>query len=102
MRDNTGFFKTHYDQQSGWMINNYSIKTLRGSKVKINENNYNITEGLQKVITNQSYETAKSLNDTENLVFILSYRKQVIIIANLQKDACLVVINILVMNWLMM
>ena len=26
MTDNTGFFKTHYDQQRGWMLNNIPIK----------------------------------------------------------------------------
>ena len=69
MIDNTGvFFKTHHDPQRGWLLNNYPIKMLRGTKVKINENKYNITPGLEKVFTNQSYETAKSLNDMENLV----------------------------------
>ena len=37
--------------------------------VKINENKYNITQGLQKLITDQTYDTAKSMTDTEKLVF---------------------------------
>ena len=69
MRSNTGFFKTREDPQRGWMLNKYHIKMLRGTEVEFNDNKYNITPGLQKVFTNQSYETAKSMNDTEKLVF---------------------------------
>ena len=69
MTDNTGFFKTNYDPQRGWMINNYPIKMSEGTNVKINENKYNIIQGLQKVFTDQTYDTAKSMTDTEKLVF---------------------------------
>ena len=41
MKDNTGFFKPHYDSQKGWMLNNHPIKTPGGSNIKINENEYN-------------------------------------------------------------
>ena len=68
MKDNTGFFETHHDPQRGWLLNNCPNKMLRGTKVKINETKYNITPGLQKVFTNHSYETAKSMNDIEKLV----------------------------------
>ena len=33
---------------------------LRGTKVEINENNYNISPGIRKVLVDQSYDTAKS------------------------------------------
>ena len=69
MKDNTAFFKTHHDPQHGWLLNNYPIKMLRGTKVEVNENKYNITPGLQKVFTNQSYDSSKSMNITEKLVF---------------------------------
>ena len=69
MKDNTGFFKTHHDPQHGWLLNNYPIKMLRGTKVEVNENKYFITPGLQKGFTNQSFDSAKSLNNTEKLVF---------------------------------
>ena len=59
MKDNTGFFKTHYDPQRGWMLNNHPNKTPRGTKVEINENEYNITPCLQKVFSDHSYDTAK-------------------------------------------
>ena len=47
MKDNTGFFKTQYDRHRGWILNNYPIKTPRGTNIEINENDYNITPGLQ-------------------------------------------------------
>ena len=69
MRDNTGFFKTHEDPQSGWMLNDQPIKMLRGTEVEINGNKYNIAPGLQKVFTDKSYDTAESMNDMEKIVF---------------------------------
>ena len=69
MKDNTGFFKTHYDRQRGWILNNYPIKTPKGTKVEINENEYDITPGLQEVLTDHTYETAKSLSDKDKLIF---------------------------------
>ena len=69
LKDNTGFFKTHYDSQNGWMLNNHPIKTPGGSNMKINENEYNITPSLQKVFTDTKYETVKSMSDTEKVGF---------------------------------
>ena len=69
MTDNTGFFKTHHDPQRGWIINNTPIKISKGTSIEINENKYNITPGLQKVFTDHSYDTAKSMTDNEKLVF---------------------------------
>ena len=69
MIENTGFFKTHHDPQRGWVLNNHPIKISKGTNIKINENIYNITPGLQKVFTDQTYDTAKSMTDTEKLVF---------------------------------
>ena len=69
MVDNTGFFKTHYDRQRGWMLNNHPIKTSKGTSVLINEENYNITPGLQKVLTDHTYDTAKSLSDKDKAIF---------------------------------
>ena len=69
MTDNTGFFITHHDPQRGWMINNHPIKMSKGTSVKINENKYNITLGLQKVFTDHSYDAAKSMSDREKVIF---------------------------------
>ena len=69
MTDNTGFFKTHHDRQRGWMTNNYPIKTSKGNNVEINENKHNITPGLQKVFTDHTYDTAKSMSDEDKVIF---------------------------------
>ena len=69
MKDNTGFLKSSHNPQRGWMINNYSIKMVGGTKVEINDFEYNITSGLQKVFTNKSYDTAISRNDMEKVIF---------------------------------
>ena len=69
MKDNTGFFKSSHDLQRGWMKNNYPIEMTGGTKVKINDNEYNITSGLQKILTDKSYDTANSMSDTEKVIF---------------------------------
>ena len=69
MEDNTGFFKTNYDSEHGWMLNNHPVKMLGGTEVEINENKYNITKGIQNVFNDKTYETAKSRNDNEKVVF---------------------------------
>ena len=66
---NTGFFKTYHDPQRGWMWNGYPSKMSGGTEVEINNKKYNITPGIQKVFTDTSYITAKSMSDTEKLVF---------------------------------
>ena len=50
-------------------MNNHLIKTLGGTNIEINENEYNKTPGLQKVFTDTTYETAKSMSDKEKVVF---------------------------------
>ena len=65
----TGFFETYHDPQRGWMLSNYLKKMLRASVVKIHDKQYNIAPGNQKVITDTSYNTAKSMSDMEKLVF---------------------------------
>ena len=65
--DNTGFFKTYHDPQRGWMLINYPNKMLSGTMVKTHDKKYNITPGVQKVFVNSTYDTAKSMNDTEKI-----------------------------------
>ena len=69
MIDNTGFFKTHYDQQRGWVINNIPIKSPGETRIEVNENEYDLTKGIRNVLTNKTYKTAKSMSDTEKVVF---------------------------------
>ena len=68
MRDNTGFFETHEHPERGWMLNNYPIKMLSGTEVEIIDKEYNIIPGIEKVSTDRSYNTAKSMSDMENFV----------------------------------
>ena len=69
MTDNTGFFKTHYDPQHGWMLNSIPVKSSGATEVEIKKQKYNITSGIQKVFTDKSYDSAKSMSDTEKSVF---------------------------------
>ena len=69
MTDNTCFFKTYYDQQQGWMLNNIPIKSSGGTEIEIKNNKYNITRGIQNALTNKTYDAAKSMNDNEKIVF---------------------------------
>ena len=69
MTNNAGFFKKHYDRQRGWMINNIPIKSPCGTRIKINENEYDLTQGIRNVLTNKTYKTAKSMNNNEKIVF---------------------------------
>ena len=69
MTDNTGFFKTHYNKQRGWEINNIPINLPGGTKIEVNENEYDLTPGLQKVFTDHSYDTARSMSDKDKVIF---------------------------------
>ena len=65
MTTNTGFFKTHYDNERGWMWNDYPVKMLRGTEVEINDKSFNISPNLQKVFTQTTNIPLKKLNDQE-------------------------------------
>ena len=69
MQEIAGFFKTHHNPLSGWILKNFSIGTPGGTEVEISGNKYDITPGLQKVFKDTKYETAKSMSDTEKVVF---------------------------------
>ena len=68
MVDNTGFFKTHCDQQRGWVMNNIPIKSPRGTKIQIYENEYDLSKGIRNVLTKKTYNSTKSLNNNEKVV----------------------------------
>ena len=65
MTTNTGFFKTYYDNERGWIWNGYPVKMLRGNEVEINDKNFKITPNLQKDFTQTSNIPLKKLNDQE-------------------------------------
>ena len=68
MVDKTGFLKTHYDNQRGWMMNNIPIKSPGGTKIRIYEDEYDLTRGIRNVLTKKTYKSIKSLNDNEKVV----------------------------------
>ena len=51
------------------MLKNYPIKTPGGTNVKIGGNKYDITPCLQKIFSDTTYESAKSISDTKKVVF---------------------------------
>ena len=67
-KDNTGFFKTYLDPHRGSMLNIYPNKMLHGTEVEINDKEYNITPGIQKVFVSSTYDVAESMNDTKKIV----------------------------------
>ena len=69
MKNNTGFFQTFEDQEHGWMWNGYAIKILDGTEVVINDKNFNITPGIQKVLADTSNIPMKKLNDKDRELF---------------------------------
>ena len=68
MAENTGFFKTHYDKQRGWMMNNIPIKSPGGTKIQNYEDEYDLTKGIRNVLIKKTYKSIKSLNDNEKVV----------------------------------
>ena len=75
---------------------------IGGTKVEINDNEYNTTSGLQKVLTNKSYDTANSMNDMEKVFLEISYKKPIIIMVNDKRDPCQVMIDIYKTNLMRM
>ena len=69
LKKNTGSFQTYEDSDYVWMWNGHPVKMLGGTEVKINDKKIIKTPGFQKVLVNKSYNTAKSLNGTDKLVF---------------------------------
>ena len=68
MADNTGFFKTHYDKQRGWILNTIPIKSPGGTKILVDENEYDLTKGIRNVLTKKTYKSIESLNDNDKIV----------------------------------
>ena len=69
LKNNTGFFQTNEDRKRGWVWNGYLFKTLGGTEVPIKDNKYDISPGIQNVFVDSSFNTAKSMNDMDKVVF---------------------------------
>ena len=50
-------------------MNNFSIGTPGGTEIEISGNKFDITPGLQEVFTDTQHETAKTMSETEKVVF---------------------------------
>ena len=50
------------------MLNNIPIKSPGGTKIQVNEDEYDLTKGILNVLTKKTYKSIKSLNDIEKVV----------------------------------
>ena len=69
MIDNKGFFKTHYDLQRGWVMNNIPFNSPGGTWINVGENEYDLTKGIRNVLSKKTYKNAKSMSDKEKVDF---------------------------------
>ena len=77
------------------MCNGISIKIIGGTETQVMEKKNDMTPGIQYLLVNLSYDTAKSMSDTDKLVSLRTcYIKMVITIANIRKHENQFVINI--------
>ena len=70
-----GFFKTTKDQKHGWIWNAYPVKIIGGTEVQIKDKKFNITPGIQNVLVDSPYNTIKSMNDMDKIVFRYKLQK---------------------------
>ena len=70
MKNNTGFFNTEETNDGENFLNGFPVEKLGGDKLKINEKVYNITPGIQKILTDTSNKPIKQLNDQDRGIFI--------------------------------
>ena len=69
MTTNTGFYKTYYDRERGWIWNGFPVKMLGGTEVEINDKKFNITQGIRNVFTQTSNIPLKKLNNQEREIY---------------------------------
>ena len=69
MQNRTRFFKTNEDPEPCWIWNGHPVRILGGTEVEINDKKFYITRGIRKVIVDSSYNSAKSINDMNKVVF---------------------------------
>ena len=69
MTANTGFFKTYFDRELGWIWNGHPVKMLGETEVEINDKKFNITRGIQNVFTQTSNVPLKKLNIQEREIY---------------------------------
>ena len=70
MKNNIGFFNIEESDKGDIFWNGFPVQKMGGNKLKINENIYDITTGIQKVLTRTSNITLKKLNDQDRKIII--------------------------------
>ena len=69
MKNNAGFFKIEERDNGDVFWNGFPVEKIGGNKIKINENVFDITRGIQKVLTDTSNIPIKKLNDQDREIF---------------------------------
>ena len=70
MKENIGFFNIEERDNGDIFWNGIPVEKVGGNKIKINENVFDITQGIQKVLTDTSNIPIKKLNDQDRVIFI--------------------------------
>ena len=69
MKNNAGFFKIEESDNGDVFWNGFPVERIGGNKIKIIENVFDITRGIQKVLTDTSNIPNKKLNDQGREIF---------------------------------
>ena len=69
MKNNAGFFKIEERDNGDVFWNGFPVEKIGGNKIKIDENVFDITRGIQKVLTDTSNIPIKKLNDQDREIF---------------------------------
>ena len=69
MKNNAGLFKIEERDNGDVLWNGFRVEKIGGNKIKINENVFDITRGIQKVLTHTSNIPIKKLNVQDSEIF---------------------------------
>ena len=69
MKDNVGFFKIEERDSGDIFWNGFPVEKIGGNKIKINENVFDITRDIQKVLKDKTKISIKKLNDQDREIF---------------------------------
>ena len=69
MKDNVGFFKIKERDNGDVCWNGFPVEKMGGNKIKINDNVFNITQGIQKVLTDKTKISIKKLSNQDRETF---------------------------------
>ena len=73
MEINIGFFNIRERNTGDIIWNGLPVEKMGGNKLKINEKVYDITSGIQKVLSDASNLPMKKLNDQDKQIFIIFF-----------------------------